>query len=104
MRLSGGCAGAVGGGPGAADERGGWPHLNRRGPKNVGCCFSMTRRSGFSRRRLMWWFPEGAGGDRFEEQIFKGRWRMTRGFGLASSAIFCANGHQHPHRAEATRV
>ena len=52
------------------------------------------------------WFPEGAGGDRFEEQIFKGPLaRMTReALGYIQRNFLRETVIKHPHRAEATRV
>jgi ATP-dependent DNA helicase RecG len=52
------------------------------------------------------WFPEGAGGDRFDEKIFK--WPLARMTREALSYIQRNFLHEtvikHPDRAEATRV
>jgi ATP-dependent DNA helicase RecG len=52
------------------------------------------------------WFPEGAGGDRFEEKIFKGPLaRMTReALNYIQRNYLRETVIKHPDRAEATRV
>ena len=52
------------------------------------------------------WFPEGAGGDRFEEKIFKGPLaRMTReALSYIQRNFLRETVIKHPDRAEATRV
>jgi ATP-dependent DNA helicase RecG len=52
------------------------------------------------------WFPEGAGGDRFEEKIFKGPLaRMTReALSYIQRNYLRETVIKHPERAEATRV
>lgn len=77
-------------------------------PKNVGVLFfnEMTERFFPSVLTDVVWFPEGAGGDRFEEKIFKGPLaRMTR---QALSYIQRNYLHEtvikHPNRADATQV
>ncbi|WP_413924129.1 hypothetical protein [Candidatus Accumulibacter phosphatis] len=52
------------------------------------------------------WFPEGAGGDRFEEIIFKGPLaRMTReALSYIQRNYLRETVIKHPDRAEATRV
>jgi ATP-dependent DNA helicase RecG len=52
------------------------------------------------------WFPEGAGGDRFEEKIFKGPLaRMTReALSYIQRNYLRETVIKHPNRAEATRV
>ena len=52
------------------------------------------------------WFPEGAGGDRFDEKIFKGPLaRMTREvLGYIQRNYLAETVIKHPDRAEATRV
>lgn len=52
------------------------------------------------------WFPEGAGGDRFEERIFKGPLaRMTReALSYIQRNYLRETVIKHPERAEATRV
>ena len=52
------------------------------------------------------WFPEGAGGDRFDEKIFKGPLaRMTREvLGYIQRNYLHETVLKHPDRAEATRV
>lgn len=77
-------------------------------PKNVGLLFFNEEPQRFfpGVQIDVVWFPEGAGGDRFEEKIFKGPLaRMTR---EALSYIQRNYLHEtvikHPDRAEATRV
>jgi ATP-dependent DNA helicase RecG len=77
-------------------------------PKNVGLLFfNETPERFFPYTQIdVVWFPEGAGGDRFDEKIFKGPLaRMTR---EALSYIERNYLHEtvlkHPDRAEATRV
>jgi ATP-dependent DNA helicase RecG len=52
------------------------------------------------------WFPDGAGGDRFEEKVFKGPLaRMTReALGYMQRNFLRETVIKHPHRAEATRI
>lgn len=52
------------------------------------------------------WFPEGAGGDRFDEKIFKGPLaRMTReALGYIQRNYLHETVLKHPNKAEATRV
>jgi len=52
------------------------------------------------------WFPEGAGGDRFDEKIFKGPLaRMTReALAYIQRNYLAETVLKHPDRAEATRV
>lgn len=52
------------------------------------------------------WFPEGAGGDRFDEKIFKGPLsRMVRdALGFIQRNYLIETVVKHPDRAEATRV
>ena len=52
------------------------------------------------------WFPEGAGGDRFDEKIFKGPLsRMVRdALGFIQRNYLVETVVKHPDRAEATRV
>ena len=54
----------------------------------------------------MVWFPEGAGGDRFEEKIFKGPLaRMTReALSYIQRNFLRETVIKHPDRAEATRI
>ena len=77
-------------------------------PKNVGLLFfNETPERFFPAVQIdVVWFPEGAGGDRFDEKIFKGLLaRMTR---EALSYIQRNYLHEtvikHPNRAEATRL
>lgn len=77
-------------------------------PKNVGLLFFHdTPERFFPGVQIdVVWFPEGAGGDRFEEQIFKGPLaRMTReALGYIQRNFLRETVIKHPHRAEATRV
>jgi len=77
-------------------------------PKNIGLLFfNETPERFFPYTQIdVVWFPEGAGGDRFDEKTFKGPLaRMTR---EALSYIQRNYLHEtvikHPDRAEATRV
>ena len=77
-------------------------------PKNVGLLFfndTPTRFFPYTQIDVVW-FPEGAGGDRFEEKIFKGPLaRMTReALGYIQRNFLTETVLKHPDRAEATRV
>jgi ATP-dependent DNA helicase RecG len=52
------------------------------------------------------WFPDGAGGDRFDEKVFKGPLdRMLRdALAFIQRSYLVETVVKHPHRAEATRV
>ncbi|GAB1386441.1 ATP-binding protein [Melaminivora sp.] len=77
-------------------------------PKNVGLLFfNETPERFFPGVQIdVVWFPEGAGGDRFEESIFKGPLaRMTReALGYIQRNFLRQTVIKHPDRAEATRV
>ncbi len=77
-------------------------------PKNVGLLFfNETPERFFPGVQIdVVWFPEGAGGDRFDEQIFKGPLaRMTReALGYIQRNFLRETVIKHPDRAEATRV
>lgn len=77
-------------------------------PKNVGLLFfneAPDRFFPYTQIDVVW-FPEGAGGDRFEEKIFKGPLaRMTReALGYIQRNFLTETVQKHPDRAEATRV
>ncbi|MDP2370790.1 Fic family protein [Rhodoferax sp.] len=77
-------------------------------PKNVGLLFfNETPGRFFPYTQIdVVWFPEGAGGDRFDEKIFKGPLaRMTReALGYIQRNYLHETVIKHPNRAEATRV
>jgi ATP-dependent DNA helicase RecG len=77
-------------------------------PKNVGLLFfNETPERFFPGVQIdVVWFPEGAGGDRFDEKIFKGPLaRMTReALGYIQRNYLHETVIKHPDRAEATRV
>ena len=77
-------------------------------PKNVGLLFfSETPERFFPGVQIdVVWFPDGAGGDRFEEKIFKGSLaRMTReALSYIQRNFLIETVLKHPDRAEATRV
>mgnify|MGYP001492423101 CR=1 FL=1 len=77
-------------------------------PKNVGLLFfNETPERFFPGVQIdVVWFPEGAGGDRFDEKIFKGPLaRMTReALGYIQRNYLIETVIKHPDRAEATRV
>lgn len=77
-------------------------------PKNVGLLFFNETPERFlpSVQIDVVWFPEGAGGDRFDEKIFKGPLaRMTREvLGYIQRNFLRETVVKHPDRAEATRV
>lgn len=77
-------------------------------PKNVGLLFFNEAPERFfpSVQIDVVWFPEGAGGDRFEEKIFKGPLaRMTReALSYIQRNYLRETVIKHPDRAEATRV
>jgi ATP-dependent DNA helicase RecG len=77
-------------------------------PKNVGLLFfSETPERFFPASQIdVVWFPEGAGGERFEEKIFKGPLaRMTReALSFIQRNFLRETVIKHPDRAEATRV
>lgn len=77
-------------------------------PKNVGLLFfNETPDRFFPYTQIdVVWFPEGAGGDRFEEKVFKGPLaRMTReALGYIQRNFLHQIVQKHPDRAEATRV
>ncbi|MFM7632223.1 MAG: Fic family protein [Betaproteobacteria bacterium] len=77
-------------------------------PKNVGLLFfNETPERFFPGVQIdVVWFPEGAGGDRFEEKIFKGPLaRMTReALNYIQRNFLRETVIKHPDRAEATRV
>ena len=77
-------------------------------PKNVGLLFfNETPERFFPGVQIdVVWFPEGAGGDRFEEKIFKGPLaRMTReALSYIQRNYLRETVIKHPDRAEATRV
>lgn len=77
-------------------------------PKNVGLLFFNEAPERFfpSVQIDVVWFPEGAGGDRFEEKIFKGPLaRMTReALSYIQRNFLRETVIKHPDRAEATRV
>ena len=55
---------------------------NHRGPERGPAVFNETPRRCSPACRSVVWFPEGAGGDRFEKRFSKGRWHgMTRAKG-----------------------
>jgi ATP-dependent DNA helicase RecG len=77
-------------------------------PKNVGLLFfneAPDRFFPYTQIDVVW-FPEGAGGDRFEEKIFKGPLaRLTReALGYIQRNFLTETVQKHPDRAEATRV
>ena len=77
-------------------------------PKNVGLLFfneAPDRFFPYTQIDVVW-FPEGAGGDRFEEKIFKGPLaRMTRdALSFIQRNYLIETVIKHPDRAEATRV
>lgn len=77
-------------------------------PKNVGLLFfneAPDRFFPYTQIDVVW-FPEGAGGDRFEEKIFNGPLaRMTReALGYIQRNFLAETVKKHPDRAEATRV
>ena len=77
-------------------------------PKNVGLLFfneAPDRFFPYTQIDVVW-FPEGAGGDRFDEKIFKGPLaRMTReALGYIERNYLHETVIKHPDRAEATRV
>ncbi len=77
-------------------------------PKNVGLLFfneAPDRFFPYTQIDVVW-FPEGAGGDRFEETVFKGPLaRMTReALGTIQRNYLRETVLKHPDRAEATRV
>jgi len=77
-------------------------------PKNVGLLFFNETPERFlpGVQIDVVWFPEGAGGDRFEEKIFKGPLaRMTReALSYIQRNYLRETVIKHPDRAEATRV
>ena len=77
-------------------------------PKNVGLLFFNEAPERFfpGVQIDVVWFPEGAGGDRFEEKIFKGPLaRMTReALSYIQRNFLRETVIKHPDRAEATRV
>ncbi|MFO7747124.1 MAG: putative DNA binding domain-containing protein [Orrella sp.] len=77
-------------------------------PKNVGLLFfNETPDRFFPYTQIdVVWFPEGAGGDRFDEKIFKGPLaRMTRdALSFIQRNYLIETVIKHPDRAEATRV
>ena len=77
-------------------------------PKNVGLLFfNETPERFFPGVQIdVVWFPDGAGGDRFDEKIFKGPLaRMTReALGYIQRNFLRETVIKHPDRAEATRV
>ena len=77
-------------------------------PKNVGLLFFNEAPERFfpGVQIDVLWFPEGAGGDRFEEKTFKGPLaRMTReALGYIQRNYLRETVIKHPDRAEATRV
>lgn len=77
-------------------------------PKNVGLLFfneAPDRFFPYTQIDVVW-FPEGAGGDRFDEKIFKGPLaRMTRdALSFIQRNYLIETVVKHPDRAEATRV
>ena len=77
-------------------------------PKNVGLLFfneAPDRFFPYTQIDVVW-FPEGAGGDRFDEKVFKGPLaRMTReALGYIHRNYLRETVLKHPDRAEATRV
>ena len=77
-------------------------------PKNVGLLFFNEAPDKFFPYTEIdvVWFPEGAGGDRFDEKIFKGPLaRMTReALGYIQRNYLHETVLKHPNKAEATRV
>ena len=77
-------------------------------PKNVGLLFFNEKPERFFPYTQIdvVWFPEGAGGDRFDEKIFKGPLaRMTRdALNFIQRNYLVETVVKHPDRAEATRV
>lgn len=77
-------------------------------PKNVGLLFfNETPERFFPGVQIdVVWFPEGAGGDRFEEKTFKGPLaRMTReALGYIQRNYLRETVIKHPDRAEASRI
>ncbi len=77
-------------------------------PKNVGLLFFNEAPDCFFPYTQIdvVWFPEGAGGDRFDEKIFKGPLaRMTRdALSFIQRNYLIETVLKHPDRAEATRV
>lgn len=82
--------------------------MNRHGLKMWACCFfNDTPERFFPGVQIdVLWFPEGAGGDRFDEKIFKGPLaRMTReALSYIQRNYLRETVIKHPDRAEATRV
>jgi ATP-dependent DNA helicase RecG len=76
-------------------------------PKNAGLLFfNETPEAFFPGMQIdVLWFPEGAGGDRFEEKIFKGPLdRMTReALAYIQRNYMHETVVKHPQRAEAER-
>lgn len=77
-------------------------------PKNVGLLFfneAPDRFFPYTQIDVVW-FPEGAGGDSFDEKVFKGPLaRMTReALGYIQRNYLTETVVKHPDRAEATRV
>lgn len=77
-------------------------------PKNVGLLFfneAPDRFFPYTQIDVVW-FPEGAGGDRFDEKVFKGPIsRMLRdALGFIQRNYLVETVVKHPDRAEATRV
>jgi ATP-dependent DNA helicase RecG len=85
----------------------GGPDENTR-PKNVGLMFFNEEPDRFFPYAQIdvVWFPEGAGGDRFDEKVFKGPLaRMTReALGYIRRNYLHETVIKHPDRAEATRI
>ena len=77
-------------------------------PKNVGILlFNESPDRFFPYAQIdVVWFPDGAGGDRFDEKTFKGPLaRMTReALGYIQRNYLHETIVKHPQRAEATRV
>jgi ATP-dependent DNA helicase RecG len=77
-------------------------------PKNVGLLFFNDAPERFFPHTQIdvVWFPEGAGGDRFDEKVFKGPLsRMLRdALGFIQRNYLVETVVKHPDRAEATRV
>ena len=85
----------------------GGPEENPR-PKNVGLMFfneAPDRFFPYTQIDVVW-FPEGPGGDRFDEKVFKGPLaRMTReALGYIQRNYLHETVIKHPDRAEATRI
>lgn len=77
-------------------------------PKNVGLLFfNEAPEKFFPYAEIdVVWFPEGSGGDRFDEKVFKGPLaRMTReALGYIQRNYLRETVLKHPNKAEATRV